>query len=240
VFAATENLPGWTGFDLRAFAEQRFRLPTYVENDAHAAVLADMHFGSARHMQNFVAVTIGTGVGGGIVVNRTLLRGQHGFAGSFGHSILRQNGRSCTCGRTGCLEAYVSASALAREFRDRTDVSGDVESLSDPDMALKVSQLADAEDPIARQAYIAMAGYLAEGIANLFNVVDPEAIIVAGGLVEGKPWFVEEVEKRVALMLHFGKLRSPRIQLAAAVNEAGVLGAAVAVFTAQQSMERTL
>jgi glucokinase-like ROK family protein len=232
VLAATENLPGWTGFDLRAFAQQRFQLPTYVENDAHAAVLADMYFGSARHLENFVAITIGTGVGGGIVINRALLRGQHGFAGSFGHSILRENGRPCTCGRAGCLETYVSASALVREFYDRSSADSDGETLTDADMAMKVSQLADAEDPVARHAYLAMAGYLAEGIANLFNVVDPEAIIVAGGLVEGKPWFIAEVEKRVAQMLHFGKLRSPRIQLAAAVNQAGVLGAAVAVFNA--------
>ena len=87
VFAATENLPGWTGFDLRAFAEKKFHLPTWIENDAHAAVLADMHFGSARNLQNFVAITIGTGIGGGIVVDRKLIRGQHGFAGSFGHTI---------------------------------------------------------------------------------------------------------------------------------------------------------
>jgi glucokinase-like ROK family protein len=230
VFAATENLPGWTGFNLREFAEQRFQLPTSIENDAHAAVLADMHFGSARHLQNFVAITIGTGIGGGIVVDRTLLRGQHGFAGSFGHSIIRQNGRPCTCGRAGCLEAYVSASALVREFREKSHRES--EPIADADLAMQVSQLADANDPIARQAYFAMAGYLAEGIASLFNVVDPEAIIVAGGLVEGKPWFTEEVEKRVEHMLHFGKLRNPRVQLATSMNEAGVLGAAVAAFNA--------
>ncbi len=236
VFAATENLPGWTGFHLRGFAEKRFHLPTCVENDAHAAVLADMHFGSARHLQDFVAITIGTGIGGGIVVDRKLLRGRHGFAGSFGHTIIRQNGRPCTCGRAGCLEAYVSASALAREFRDRSDADVKAEPLSDADLAWKVSRLADAYDSAARQAYFALAGYLAEGIASLFNVVDPETIIVAGGLVEGKPWFTDEVEKRVAQMLHFGALRSPRIRLATTVNEAGVLGAAVAAFDAVQEL----
>lgn len=233
VFAATENLPGWSGFDLQKFAEKRFRLRTRVENDAHAAVLAEMCFGSARHLGNFAAITIGTGVGGGVVLNRKLIRGQHGFAGAFGHSTIRLDGRPCTCGRAGCLEAYVSASALAREFKDRCDADVDRDGLADSDVAWKVSQLADANDPIARQAYFAVAGYLAEGIASLCNVVDPEAVIIAGGLVEGKPWFTEEVEKRVAQMLHFGALRRPSIQLAAAVNEAGVLGAAVAVFNAQ-------
>ncbi|MES2222522.1 MAG: putative N-acetylmannosamine-6-phosphate 2-epimerase [Acidobacteriota bacterium] len=234
VLAATENLPGWTGFDLRGFAEKKFHLPTRVENDAHAAVLADMHFGSARDLQNFVAITIGTGIGGGIVVDRKLIRGQHGFAGSFGHTIIRQNGRPCTCGREGCLESYVSASALAREFRDRSGADLEADPLSDAELAWKVSQLAGANDSLAREAYFALAGYLAEGIASLCNLVDPEVIIVAGGLVEGKPWFTEEVEKRVAQMLHFGRLRNPRVRLASAVNEAGVLGAAVAAFDAVQ------
>jgi glucokinase-like ROK family protein len=237
VFAATKNLPGWTGFDLRGFAEKRFQLPTCVENDAHAAVLAEMYFGSARNFNNFVAITIGTGVGGGIVLNHTLIRGEHGFAGSFGHSTIRQDGRPCTCGRAGCLEAYVSASALAREFRDRSSACEDDSELGDAEMALKVSRLADAKDPIAREAYSALAEYLAEGVASLFNVLDPEAVIVSGGLVEGKPWFIAEVEQRVAQLLHFGTLRTPRVQLAAAVNEAGLLGAAVAVFNAQQAID---
>jgi predicted NBD/HSP70 family sugar kinase/putative N-acetylmannosamine-6-phosphate epimerase len=239
VFAATENLPGWTGFDLRGFAEKRFRLPTCVENDAHAAVLAEMYFGSARHFNNFVAITIGTGVGGGVVVDRKLIRGQHGFAGSFGHSTIRLNGRPCTCGRSGCLEAYVSASALAREFRDRSVASGVDAELGDAEMALKISHLADAKDRTAREAYSALAGYLAEGVASLFNVLDPEAAIVSGGLVEGKPWFIAEVEQRVAQLLHFGALRKPRVQLAAAVNEAGMMGAAMAVFNTQQGIDRT-
>ena len=142
-----------------------------------------------------MVITIGTGVGGGIVVDRKLIRGQHGFAGSFGHTTLRQDGRPCTCGRAGCLEAYVSASALALEFRERSDAQAINDDIADADLAWKVSQLADANDPIARQAYFAMAEYLAEGIASLFNILDPEAIIVAGGLVEGKRWFPQEVEK---------------------------------------------
>jgi predicted NBD/HSP70 family sugar kinase/putative N-acetylmannosamine-6-phosphate epimerase len=238
VFAATENLPGWTGFELRAFAEKRFGLQTCVENDAHAAVLAEMSFGSARHFNNFVAITIGTGLGGGIVIDRKLLRGQHGFAGAFGHSTIRLNGQPCTCGRAGCLEAYVSASALAREYRDRSGRDRDGAGSGDAEMALKVSHLAAENDPRARAAYSAVAGYLAEGVANLFNVLDPQAVIVSGGLVEGKPWFTDEVEKRVEQLLHFGALRMPRVQLAAAVYEAGILGAAATVFEALGADDR--
>jgi predicted NBD/HSP70 family sugar kinase/putative N-acetylmannosamine-6-phosphate epimerase len=236
VYAATENLPGWSGFELRAFAERRFQLPTCVENDSHAAVLAEMCFGSARHLSNFAAITIGTGVGGGVVLNRKLIRGQHGFAGAFGHSTIFFDGWPCTCGRAGCLEAYVSASALAREYRDISDAGGDDPGLGDAEMALKVSQLASGNDPIAREAYSALAGYLAKGVANLFNILDPEVVIVSGGLVKGKPWFVADVERRVEQMLHFGSLRKPCVQLASAGDQAGILGAAVAVFNTQEEV----
>ncbi len=116
VFAATDNLSGWAGFDLRGFAEDRFQLPTCVNNDAHAAALAELYFGIGRQLSNFVAITIGTGVGGGIVCGGRLVRGQHGFAGTFGHHAIRFDGRPCNCGRRGCLEAYVSTAALVREY----------------------------------------------------------------------------------------------------------------------------
>src|SRR5208283_68739 len=93
IFAATDNLPGWAGFALRAVAEERFQLPTFVINDAHAAVLSEQLFGLGRDLSDFIAITIGTGIGGGIVSAGKLLRGQHGFAGSVGHSVIRTGGQ---------------------------------------------------------------------------------------------------------------------------------------------------
>ena len=89
IFAATDNLPGWSGFQLRALAEERFHLPTFIVNDAQAAVLSELHFGLGRGLTDFIVLTIGTGIGGGIVSERKLLRGQHGFAGSIGHTVIR-------------------------------------------------------------------------------------------------------------------------------------------------------
>ncbi len=237
VLAATENLPGWSGFHLREFAEKLFHTPTCVENDAHAAVLAEMYFGSGRHLNSFVAITIGTGLGGGIVLNRKLIRGQHGFAGGFGHSPIRINGRPCTCGRTGCLEAYVSATALALEYKDRGGTAGRGQGIEDAALALKVSQLASAKDPVALEAYSALGGYLAEGIANLFNVLDPEAVLISGGVVEGHPEFIADVERNVGQLLHFGALRKPSVRLAPGGYQSGILGVAAAVFNFQDEME---
>jgi putative N-acetylmannosamine-6-phosphate epimerase/predicted NBD/HSP70 family sugar kinase len=230
VFAATDNLPGWVGFDLRGFAEERFHLPVQVNNDAHAAVLAELHFGLGRELSDFVAITIGTGVGGGIVSGGKLLCGQHGFAGTIGHHTIRFDGRPCNCGRLGCLEAYVSTAALIQEYESQNVRRQGESGISDAALALRISQLAAAGDTAALKAYSALAGYLAEGVANIFNILDPEAVILSGGLVEGHAAFVTEVEQRVTSLLHFGGKRKPRVRLSEAGQYAGVQGAAASVF----------
>lgn len=235
VFAATDNLPGWAGFNLKGFAEGRFHLPVCVNNDAHAAALAELRFGVGREFTDFAALTIGTGVGGGLVCGGKLLRGNHGLAGTFGHQTICFDGRECNCGRRGCLEAYVSAKSLIYEYQMRygqTDQRAD--EAEEAAFANKISQLASAGDPVALEAYGALAGYLAEGVANIFNGFDPQAVILSGGLIEGHPGFAAEVEQRVAGLLHFGEKRKPQIRLSSAGQYAGVQGAAASVFAAQE------
>lgn len=234
VFAATDNLPGWAGFHLRGFLEERFCLPAWVVNDAHAAVLAELHFGLGRNLSDFVAITVGTGIGGGVVCGRKLLRGQHGFAGSLGHHVIREGGRPCNCGRRGCLEAYVSTAALLREYRERGGSIPDHATTDDAALALQINQLAIAGFPAAVEAYKALAGYLAEGIANIFNLFDPEAVLVSGGLVEGQAQFLPSVARQVTDLLHFGVKRQPCVQAAKAGHFAGVQGAATLVFGGQR------
>ncbi len=235
VFAATENLPGWTGFNLRGFVEEHFHLPTFVANDAHAAVLAELHFGLGRTLSNFVAITIGTGIGGGIVCNGKVLRGEHGFAGTIGHQVIRADGLPCNCGRKGCLEAYVSTTALLREYKTRNGTVSNTTDVNDPTLAFTISQRAIAGDIAAQSAYSALAGYLSEGIANIFNLLDPQVVLLSGGLVEGHSHFAFEVQQRTLEILHFGTRRQPRVQLAQAGHYAGVQGAGTLVFEEQLS-----
>jgi glucokinase-like ROK family protein len=239
VFAATDNLPGWAGFDLRGFAEDRFQLPVQVNNDAHAAVLAELHFGLGRGLSDFVALTIGTGVGGGIVSGGRLVRGQLGFAGTIGHQTIRYDGRACNCGRRGCLEAYVSTAALIHEYEQSREyeIQQPMERVSSETdvsmMARRISHLALAGDGAAQRAYAALANYLAEGVANIFNVLDPEAVILSGGLIEGHPSFASQVEAQVASLLHFGVKRKPRVHASSSGLFAGLRGAAASVFEAE-------
>jgi N-acetylmannosamine-6-phosphate 2-epimerase / N-acetylmannosamine kinase len=228
IFAATDNLPGWTGFGLQRFAQQRFRFPVHVVNDAQAAALSELQFGMGRGLCSFAVITLGTGVGGGVVVNGALLAGERGFVGSIGHCVVEAGGRACNCGRHGCLEAYVSTAALIRAYGEhggRIDTSA-----GEAAMAMKMNALARAGDAAAQAAYDQLGAYLAEAIANLFNLIDPEAVFLCGGLIEGYEPFVVTVEKRVAALLHFGSKRQPRVRVALAGRLAGVQGAAGLVF----------
>ena len=239
IFAATDNLPGWAGFQLRVFAEERFQLPAFVVNDAQAAVLSELHFGVGRGLSDFVVLTIGTGIGGGIVSAGKLLRGQHGFAGTIGHTVIRSGGRPCNCGRMGCLEAYVSTAALLQGYREH---AGAVPEGADDDaaIALKINHLARNGDIAAQKAYATMAEYLAEGIANLFNLVDPQAVLLSGGLIAEYEPFISGVEEQVTRFLHFGAKRQPQIRAATAGRFAGVQGAAALVFESSHEVDSPL
>ncbi|HWT64991.1 MAG TPA: ROK family protein, partial [Terracidiphilus sp.] len=227
IFAATDNLPGWAGFQLRAFAQERFKLPVYVVNDAQAAVLSEQHFGLGSGLSDFVAITIGTGIGGGIVSGGKLLRGQHGFAGSIGHTVIHTGGRPCNCGRNGCLESYVSTAALLRSYREH---GGVLDGETDAALALRINELARKGDPAAVAAYATLSDDLAEGVANIFNLLDPEAVLLSGGLIEGYESFVADVQNHVKARLHFGNKRLPIIRAAQAGRFAGVQGAACLIF----------
>lgn len=234
IFAATDNLPGWAGFPLRTVAENHFRLPCFVINDAHAAVLSEQRFGIGSGLSDFVAITIGTGIGGGIVSAGKLLLGQHGFAGTIGHSVIRSDGLPCNCGRSGCLEAYVSTAGLIREYRRLGGVVPQGVS-DDASIALKINQLACGGDDAAQEAYKVLSVYLAESIANLFNILDPQAVLVSGGLIEGYARFITDVEQQVQQRLHFADKRQPQLRAASAGKYAGVQGAATLVFESGRS-----
>ena len=228
VFAATENLPGWAGFDIRQHLRSLTQLPVFVENDAHAAALAELRFGSARGLSSFAAITLGTGIGGGIVVDGKLLRGTHGFAATIGHQTIRFDGRPCNCGRRGCLEAYVSTAALVEEYR-QLDPSLPTDKPA-ATLAREIASRAIAGELNARLAYTRLAGYLSEGLANVFNLFDPEVVILSGGLIEGQSDFLPQVQQLIQSILHFGSQRPPRLIPAAAGRYAGVQGAAATVF----------
>ena len=182
------NLP-WKGvIPFAQMLEDRVGIPVALTNDANAAAIGEMTYGAARGMKDFIVITLGTGVGSGIVVNGQLVYGHDGFAGELGHVIMRrQNGRLCGCGRAGCLEAYSSATGMARTAREYLEIKPDVNTrLRDipiEDITSKdVFDAAMEGDEMAKDIFKFTGEMLGEAFADFVAFSSPEAIILFGGL----------------------------------------------------------
>ena len=164
----------------------RLGIPVGITNDANAAALGEMKYGVAKGMKNFVEITLGTGVGSGIIVNGQLLYGCDGFAGEVGHMIVVPDGRPCGCGRKGCLETYCSATGVvrtAKEMQKNYDVKTRLKNIPKEEMtSLDVFREAMKHDPLAEQVFKETGRILGEACANVTSILSPEAYIFFGGL----------------------------------------------------------
>ena len=179
---------------------KKLGIPVAITNDANAAAIGEMTYGVARGMKNFIVLTLGTGVGSGIVVNGQLVYGCDGFAGELGHVIMRrENGRSCGCGRTGCLEAYCSATGVARtarEFLATTDTPSLLRDVKPEDItSLDVSIAAGKGDELAKQVYDFTGKMLGEACADFAAFSSPEAFIFFGGLTKAGDLIMNPIKK---------------------------------------------
>lgn len=183
------NIPWPTPLPLAQMVSEKFGIPVAITNDANAAAIGEMTYGAARGLKNFIMITLGTGVGSGIVINGQLVYGHDGFAGELGHVIMkRNNGRLCGCGRTGCLETYCSASGVARTAREFLEVRNDesllrripVEEITSKD----VYDAAVDGDKLAKEIFEFTGNILGEAFADFTVFSSPEAIILFGGLAK--------------------------------------------------------
>jgi len=175
-------------------------IPVALTNDANAAAIGEMTYGVARGMKNFIDITLGTGVGSGIVIDGKVVYGCDGFAGELGHVIMRrENGRLCGCGRHGCLEAYCSATGVARtarEFLDTTDTPSLLRDLNPKDItSLDVSIAASKGDKLAKQIYDFTGEMLGEACADFAAFSSPEAFIFFGGLTKAGDLLMDPIKK---------------------------------------------
>jgi glucokinase len=226
------NLP-WKGTIPLAqlISEKLNGIPVTLTNDANAAAIGEMTYGAARGMRDFIMITLGTGVGSGIVIGGNLVYGHDGFAGELGHVIMRRhNGRMCGCGREGCLEAYTSATGVARTAREYLEIRTDESLLRDlnPDelTSKDVYEAAMKNDKLAIEIFNATGSMLGEAFADFIAFSSPEAIILFGGLARAgdlimKP-IKESLDKNV-LKVFAGKTKLLFSQLKE--SDAAVLGA---------------
>ena len=205
------NLPGWKKVNLKTILEKEFKVPVFLDNDANCAALAEARFGAGQAARHFIYMTVSTGIGGGIIIDRQLYRGAIGAAGEFGHMIIDPKGPVCGCGNAGCLEALSSGSAIKR--------------MSGMD-AISVELAARQGDKKARRVIDQVAHHLAIGIANLVNIFNPELVVIGGGVSKMRELLLDPVRreyKKYALTLPARHVKIVRAKLGA---ESGVLGAA--------------
>ena len=176
----------WDSLDLVETVKHYRNVPIIITNDANAAALGEMHFGAAKGMSDFVLITLGTGLGSGIVVNGSLLYGQDGSAGELGHIVLDPNGPKCNCGKSGCLEMYVSAEGMDRAVKDfKNNHPDDTFLASLPDKNINGKELDDAYDrgeDVVIEIYSYIGRMLGIGLAQAAILLSPEAFIIYGGI----------------------------------------------------------
>jgi glucokinase len=226
------NLPGVVDLDVAGLVSARTGLPVVVDNDANTAAVAEHRLGAGNQARNLVLVTLGTGIGGGLIIDGKLQRGAAGFAGEPGHMVVDPNGPPCPCGRRGCWERFASGSGLGRLARDAAHAgrAPGVVALAggDPDQVRgeHVTRAAADGDAEAIEILAEFAWWVALGISNLENLLDPEVVVVGGGLAEAGELLLAPTRAAYeTLVLGFEHRPPVRIVAAALGQDAGAIGA---------------
>jgi glucokinase len=232
VVTPSPHLPDWAGLPLADIIQKKFKADTYLVNDASAAALGEQRCGAGRGVQNLVLLTLGTGIGGGIIIDGRLYLGAGGGAGELGHITVDADGPECGCGNVGCLEMLASGTAIAREAIERIRrgdksslvamVKGEINNIT----AATVGKAARSGDKLSREIIARAAYYLGIGMVNIVNIFDPEMFVIGGGMSELGEMILGSGRKMVAQQVFSLSARSVKIVTAQLGNEAGVYGAA--------------
>jgi glucokinase len=228
------NLTALVNFPIVAVLEKELNLPCILENDANAAAIGENWLGASRDLQNSIAVTLGTGVGGGIMIDGKILRGADGTGGEIGHICVEPFGAACGCGSRGCVEQYASATAIAR-MTGELKVSFPQSALNQKSQfsSLEIYEAGVAGDELALEVFRLQGFYLGIALADLINVLNPEAIVIGGGAAGGWDLFMPELTEQIKQRAYPRARKRARIGRAQLGDDAGILGAAKLAFESQ-------
>jgi glucokinase len=227
------NLKPWRNVPVRQFVADTFKLPTAFQNDANAAAYGEFWAGAGKHLRSMVLFTLGTGVGGGIIIDGRVLEGEHSHGGELGHlKIEPRTGRVCGCGGRGCLEAYASATAVVTRTREALAADSSMSSVLSrtPDLAALTARdvflAADAGDRLAEKIVDETAFYLAVGAANAMHTVDPDGICYAGGMTAAGEPFLDAIRRYLRELAFPVPAAKCQVRYAWLGSDAGYIGAA--------------
>lgn len=232
---------GWKNIDLKTFFEKKYpSAKLNIENDVNAGTYGEYVLGINKKAKNVVGLFVGTGLGGGIIINNELYYGAHGFAGEIGHMVINYKGPKCNCGNNGCLEAYASKSGLINSIKNSNTKEALIlqEYLNQNNNVLKTSYLKKLileNNLYIKKLIKKMANKLAIGIVNLANLLDPEIIILGGGVVDGlSEYILPQLNKKIKELDFSGIAANLEIRLASLTDDAVMLGAALLTKTTHE------
>jgi glucokinase len=238
-----QNIPELANLSLRSLLQDRTGVPTVVDNDVNALTLAEWTFGQAKGLRHLTMIAVGTGVGGGLILNGSLVRGASGYAGEIGHITVEMDGRPCFCGSRGCVKAYASGPDLVAHARELLGESqspifaeltgGDLARLSPP----LIFRAADRGDPVAESVVAKAAQALGASVATLVNLCNPEIIILGGGVMEAGDVLMEPVRRWARFYAFERAVTRTRIVRSGLSKQSGILGAA-ALFLYEERCRR--
>lgn len=217
-----ENWPNndkWNGFPILRYLTDRYNVPVVIEDDANSAALGEQLNGSAKGLENFIYVTISTGIGSGIVVNNELLTGKHGWAGELGHIRVSDEKIVCTCGAEGCLQALASGPAIVRRFRKAM-----AQKCLDTDIELKdIVRMAESGIKEAVDSFVEAGTYIGNALANLVILLDVPVVVLGGGVMNAGHLILKPI--REAMYASLASRREAKLILSSLGDKNGVIGA---------------
>lgn len=219
VYFATPNLPNWTGVQLKSYMEERFHIPTFVDNDVNAAGIGEKWMGAGKDYSSAVCITLGTGVAAAVFMDGQIVHGHHWSAGEIGHMILYPHGKACNCGQYGCFEQYCSGTALYKSYNELSQGTNEIAS------GKQFFRLLEAGDHTAGLVMEKFVDDLAIGMVSLCNIYDPEAFIIGGGLIDTKEYWWHSLLEKIDRYAN-SAVNRPLVIPAVFRNQAGLLGAA--------------
>ena len=227
------NIPGWVNVPIAKIMEDEFQIPTRVDNDVRCAALGELHYGAGKDCQNLICITVGTGIGSGLIVNGKLVRGASNAAGEIGHIKLQMhNGPICGCGDTGCLEAFASGPCIVAMAEDyiKGGKSTKYRELANPEITpYVVAEAAKQGDAVAQRIFKIMGERIGIGLASVINLLNPEKIIIGGGVADAGEILFDPIVKTInerAMGISAGAVSVVAAQLG---NSAGVIGASLLI-----------
>ncbi|MBQ9252052.1 MAG: ROK family glucokinase [Clostridia bacterium] len=224
---------GWKYTPLRQEFQKRIDKPFFVDNDANVAALAESVAGISAGTSSSVFITLGTGIGSGIIINGKVWKGHHGIGGELGHMILKLDGEPCSCGNHGCVETYCSATAMIRMAREAVAKHPDslILKLAEGNpKKINAKMVFDAvrqEDAVAKELFQRYVSYLSQAIAGVVNFLDPEVVILGGGVSKAGSLLLDAIRAEYPKYVLFNDQPLPQVEIASLSAEAGIIGAAM-------------